>query len=239
MFELSYTKAHTYLNCPWLYKLKFLDNWKAPPSPHAALGLSIHKALEIFHKRRLKTLEELCDCLDKVWERVGYRDAEEELVFYDKAKLILKTYLEKVASRWDGEVLELEKKFFLDLPAIGIKLQGIIDRVDRMPDGSFAVVDYKTHAEPWSQERLKGDLQITLYQKAARESLGLLDIRLYFFFVAQGTLVEVTRQGEDWATAEKALVEVKQKVEGGQFTPNTNHCQYCEMKKSCKYSICK
>lgn len=239
MFELSYTKTKTYLNCPWLYKLKVIDNLKAPPSPEAAMGIAVHKALELFHKKRSKTLDELQEALDRVWERAGYTSPEQELGFYDKARLVLKTYFEEIASSWEGETIEAEKQFFLDLPSIDVRLQGLMDRIDAMPDGSYALIDYKTHSAAWSQERLSQDLQITLYEKAAREALGFSPVRLYFFFVAQGKCVEVSRLQDQWVTAEATLKEVKEKIQRGDFSPNTTFCAYCEMNRTCQYSICR
>ena len=97
MIEISYTKVRAYLNCPWLYKLKFMDGWKAPPGPEASLGISLHKALEKFHGGAANFLEALFASLDDVWDRAGYQDASQELFFYDKARSILSLYLENIA----------------------------------------------------------------------------------------------------------------------------------------------
>lgn len=184
----------------------------------------------------MKTLDELYESLDRVWERVGYRNVEEEFIFYDKARVILKTYFEEIALKWEGSVEAVEKQFFLDLPAIGVKLQGILDRVDKMPDGSWALVEYKSQGEAWAQERLATDLQMTLYNKAAQEALGLVKIRLYFFFLSQGKYLEVTRSSGDWVVAERVLKDVRQGVEKADFTPNTNYCAFCDMNKTCQYA---
>ncbi|MBI4063564.1 MAG: PD-(D/E)XK nuclease family protein [Elusimicrobia bacterium] len=258
MFELSYSKARAYLNCPWLYKLKYLDEWKAPPSPQASLGLSVHKALERYHLKQKflddplslpspsrgegkgeggpRGEEAILAALDDVWDRAGYANSGQELEFYDRAQLMLKSYVSEIESKWNGKVFFVEKEFFLDLPQAGMKLRGILDRVDQMPDGSYALVEYKTHAVQWSEERLKDDLQVTVYNHAAQEALGLAGIRLFFFFVSQGKIVEVIRGHEDWAKAVEILNQVKAGVLSRKFDPDTSYCPHCEMNKNCRYS---
>src|SRR3989344_2471201 len=65
--ELSYSKISAYRFCPWKYKLLYHDGRRVPPNPHISLGQSVHKALEEFHKREGKTLDELLEAYDKVW----------------------------------------------------------------------------------------------------------------------------------------------------------------------------
>jgi ATP-dependent helicase/DNAse subunit B len=60
--------------------------------------------------------------------------------------------------------------------AIAFSLRGLIDRVDRAPNGQLRVIDYKT-AGPWSYSKRaisEGEkLQLPLYALAARDALGL------------------------------------------------------------------
>ena len=48
-------------------------------------------------------------------------------------------------------------------------VRGRVDRVDELPDGSFELIDYKT-GRPKSEDDLRDDVQLSLYQLAARES---------------------------------------------------------------------
>jgi len=50
----------------------------------------------------------------------------------------------------------------------GTKLTGRIDRVDRAPDGSVVIVDYKT-GKARSQEDADESLQLSIYAMAAHE----------------------------------------------------------------------
>ncbi|MFC1522073.1 RecB family exonuclease [Elusimicrobiota bacterium] len=239
MLDLSYTKVRTYLNCPWLYKLFFIDNKKTPPSPHSSLGHSVHKAFAKFHECGGKSIEEIEDALNDCWESIGYKNAAQELDFFDKAKQILTTYIDNIACTWDSEILGIEKSFKFEIPQLNIKIQGIIDRVDRLSDGSIAIIDYKTHAQIWNETRLKEDMQITIYAQAAINAMGMKNPKLFFFFVSHGIVREVIRSEADWEQLKNTLSDIAVKLQGGQFPCRTEYCQWCDMKNSCGYSIVK
>ena len=51
-------------------------------------------------------------------------------------------------------------------------MRGRVDRVDRLPDGDYELIDYKT-GERKSEAELENDLQLALYRLAAREAWEL------------------------------------------------------------------
>lgn len=74
----------------------------------------------------------------------------------------------------EGEALDQEQPVLLQLPGQRpLRLRGRIDRIDRRPDGSYLVVDYKTGSDYDAQKRYAGGrrLQFALYALAARELL--------------------------------------------------------------------
>ena len=48
-------------------------------------------------------------------------------------------------------------------------LRGRVDRVDRLPDGGYELIDYKT-GRPKSAAQLRDDVQLSLYAVGAREA---------------------------------------------------------------------
>ncbi|MEK6542865.1 MAG: PD-(D/E)XK nuclease family protein [Elusimicrobiota bacterium] len=238
MTELSYTKIRSFLDCPWLFKLRFIEEWKAPPSPQASLGISLHKALELYHASGDTRQIELSACLDTVWERAGYRDAQEELGFYDRAQEILGSYQRDIVPKWRGTIWAIEKDFTLELPDEDVRLMGTIDRIDHMPEGGYCVIEYKTHAEPWQQTRIDDDLQMTIYAHGAETALGLAGetLDLCFFFVAQGRCVATRRHDEHWDKALAVIRDVADLLRSGDYTPDTTHCGGCQMRNICVHS---
>ncbi len=62
----------------------------------------------------------------------------------------------------DREPIAQEKKGALELPDVGVTLTGRIDRVDRRPDGSLAIYDYKTGSVPSASQQEHFDKQLLL-----------------------------------------------------------------------------
>ena len=69
-------------------------------------------------------------------------------------------------------------------------LRGRVDRVDRHPDGSYELIDYKT-GRARTPSQLKDDIQLSLYQLGARESWRLESSRQSYYYVLDDEKVPV------------------------------------------------
>ena len=69
---------------------------------------------------------------------------------------------------------------------------GRIDRIDRRPDGSVAIVDYKT-GKARDQEDADESLQLSLYAIAAKEKWGYTVGALSFYNLEENVPVITTR----------------------------------------------
>jgi len=72
----------------------------------------------------------------------------------------------------------------LPQPASGIQIRGYIDRVDRAPDGSLRVIDYKAGSSRISARELEEGtrLQLPLYALAVQDALGLGSVSDGFYW---------------------------------------------------------
>jgi ATP-dependent helicase/DNAse subunit B len=81
----------------------------------------------------------------------------------------------------DAETLKLE------FEGVKFAIRGVVDRIDRLPDGSLAIIDYKsassTRYTPGHFER-GARLQVPLYALAVHETMGLGDVSdgIYWHF---------------------------------------------------------
>ncbi len=69
-------------------------------------------------------------------------------------------------------------------------LRGRVDRVDRLPDGEYELIDYKT-GRPKSAAQLAEDVQLSLYAVGARESWRLEASRQAYYYLLDDQKVEV------------------------------------------------
>jgi putative RecB family exonuclease len=74
-----------------------------------------------------------------------------------------------------AEPIATEQEFYLRLgsgrgaPVI----YGLIDRIQKTPDGEIEIVDYKTNRQNKSRDQVLADLQLPIYVLACREAVGL------------------------------------------------------------------
>ncbi len=145
MLKVSISSLGTYESCPRKYKYEKIDKLPRKSFEHLDVGNYVHEVLEYFHKRLNEDAtqhpETLLKSLAKeIWEKYKFKVSPEGL---EKSKELLKAYLGHVgASAWPN-VLATEDRFSLDLSE-DVMIRGVIDRIDRLPDGSLQIVDYKT-----------------------------------------------------------------------------------------------
>ncbi len=127
-----------------------------------------------------------------------------------------------------------------------VQLRGRIDRLDKLPDGTYEVVDYKT-----GRLRLPGglgatyaggrQLQHALYALAAAQLLRACDqgarvVRSgYYFPTTRGRGERVIRPVASPSDLQAVLRDLFDLLAAGAFvhTPNSDDCRYCEFPRAC------
>ena len=126
--------------------------------------------LERFHKEPPEAGEDGLRALNRLfeagWRRTGFGSTDDELQYRDRGREALRLYWERERVA-EGEPVWLERKF--DFKVGDHHVRGRVDRVDRLPDGDYELIDYKT-GERKTEEELESDLQLALYRLAAREA---------------------------------------------------------------------
>lgn len=231
--ELSYSKISAFRFCPWKYKLVYEDGLRTPPNPYTSLGSTVHKALEEYHKIPAGSLDDLMEIYNRVWINEGFQSPQQTMHFYDKGQKMLARYYESAKAR-KSEIVAVEKEFVF--PVGQRNLRGVIDRIDRLPDGTCEVIDYKTHAEMWDSSRIDSDLQLTFYALGCRKALNMEPSALSYFFLAHDKVVTTVRTEAQTAEALALFEEVAKKIEARELSPNLSMCTRCDFKTSCAYS---
>ncbi|HXD66429.1 MAG TPA: ATP-dependent DNA helicase [Solirubrobacteraceae bacterium] len=237
---LSATDIDTYRTCPLKYKFARVFRIPQEPTLHQRFGILVHQVLERYHAagRDANTgptqpgLPELLGLLETGWRRGGFGDSEEERQLRGKAASALTRYHERFRSE-EGEPVWFERQFTFKLgPHL---LRGRVDRVDRLPDGEYELIDYKT-GRPKSAAQLVDDVQLSLYAVGARESWRLEASRQAYYYLLDDQKVAVPAdEGDRGEWVQEVAMEVAEGIlsQGFEPTPSFAACSMCDYRLVC------
>lgn len=234
MRRLSFTSIDTYENCPAKWRFTYVDGLGRGSSPYLAFGVSIHEALEWFHKRPVPvapSLDDLLARLDEVWVSDGYASPEEEAQWRTHGREVLTRYH---ADNADPFVLPagIETPFTIEIE--GVRVSGKIDRLDRLPDGGYEVIDYKTNRKLPPKSKVAQDLQLSIYHLAARELWDIDPVKLTMYYVLPGHRISTTRTPAQLDEVRRRIATVAQRIEAERFDPTPNPlCGWCAFQPIC------
>jgi len=235
MLSLSASDLSLYLTCPLKYKFARVFGIPQEPTINQRFGILFHNVLERFHKEPPENPEEGLRVLNQLfeagWRRTGFGSSDDELQFRDRAREALRLYWERERES-EGEPVWLEKKF--DFKVGDHHVRGRVDRVDRLPDGDYELIDYKT-GERKSEEDLDSDLQLALYRMAAREAWGIEASTGSYYYVLDAEKVPAPTRPDDAERVERTVLQVGEGILSQDFEPRPSPtvCSWCDYRLIC------
>jgi DNA helicase-2/ATP-dependent DNA helicase PcrA len=228
---LSASDIETYRSCPLRYKFARVLRIPTQATRHQRFGIAVHQVLERFHTQGGGPLEQLLALLEESWRRAGFGLDAEDGVLHEKALAALRLYHERL-SQQRCEPVWFERAFSFSLGRHHVR--GRVDRVDRLPDGSYELIDYKT-GRPRSEQQLQQDIQLSLYAIAAKESWGLhTSSQAYYYLLDdQKAPLPSTVGGAEWVR--QTAVEIAEAILQERFepTPSPAACGMCDFRIVC------
>lgn len=232
---LSHSSLSMFSECPQKWKFKYVDRIPEKPRHFFSFGSSVHAALEFFYGVKTlpaPTLEEVLEHYKKVWMPQGYKDPGQEAEYFEQGREIIANFYHKhIADYAIPYFVEYNFNFKVD----GVPVTGKVDRIDKLPDGTLSVVDYKT-GKALAAERVKGDAQLTMYQMACEELLGAKVARLSFYHLPSLKEQAVDRHEPKLVEGlRKKIVGTAEAIGKDKFepTPNEQTCRWCDYKPIC------
>jgi DNA helicase-2/ATP-dependent DNA helicase PcrA len=228
---LSASDIDTYRTCPLRYKFARVFRIPSEPTLNQRFGIVVHQVLERYHQSGGRSVDELLGLLDAAWRRGGFGGGDEEVQLRGKAESALRRYEERCRAE-DGEPVWFEKSFQFRLGPH--TLRGRVDRVDRLPDGGYELIDYKT-GRPRSAAQLREDVQLSLYAVAAREAWDVESEVQSYLYVLDDEKVPLPAEEIDRAWITETVLEVAEGIGGQGFEPTPSYaaCAICDYRIAC------
>lgn len=234
MLCLSYSSVSAYLKCPLSYRLRYVDRLPTKKTPALAFGSSLHGALEKFYSQPVPappTLERFMIMLDESWVSEGYADVDEETKYREHGRQVLAGFYDANAAAYRLPAA-VEERFRLELD--GVLLSGVIDRLDRLEDGGYEIIDYKSNRRLPARKYVEQDLQLSIYHMAVERVWGVTPSRVTMYYLVHNQPVSFQRTAQHVAEAEEVVMRTATLIGEGRFDATPNRlCDWCDYRTLC------
>jgi putative RecB family exonuclease len=199
---------------------EFVDRGQVPPLP---------KVIDRYHQ----LFDEHYDA-----ERVRIVKTGTDVAFYrELGTRCLHNYYRQHYPFDAGETLGIEQRVLFNLDEAGqYRVQGIIDRISRAPDGTVEIHDYKTGQWVPSQDKLDTDRQLALYQLGLQKEYGPdQPMRLVWHYVARGITRSSERTSEQLDELRRQTIDAIDEIQLERaYEPKKSRlCDWCEYRSIC------
>jgi len=248
--RISYSGLDTFSTCPAKYKFQYIDRIKVPKSKELVFGTLIHECLRMFHEPNQPTPlseDDFLKYFTQRWDSSVYQDTQEEaFAFHQGIDMLKKYYAHNRGEEFN--IVNLEAPF--EVPILGNRVSptvsqelhqvtGRIDRVDKLADGTFEVIDYKTNKKMPAQGEVDKNLQLSVYYLGLTNrwpSLGKENrpVKLSLYFLRHGEKLSTIRTGQQIDESKERILSLIEQVKGSNFEPRANPlCNWCQYQPHC------
>ena len=246
----SHSRLSSYEQCPFKYKLKYVDRVKAAlgTTIEAFVGSVVHEALQwlygLARDGRVATKDELVEKYQELWEAEWNDD-----IRIIKKELNTEHYRSNgqkwVEQYWDhyqpfdqGITIDMECRVYIDLPSGG-KVMGYIDRLEKVGNKHFVIHDYKTSGKLPTPHETETDRQLALYMLGIKQRYpDLRKIDLVWHFVRFDEEVWSERTDAELQTIAEQTTRLIATIEAAVANQNlptktSALCNWCEFRPQC------
>lgn len=250
---LSPTQINMYVRCGEQYRRRYIEKESLPPGISMLKGTSIHRGAEKNFSQKIESHADLdkksivdysVSVLEETIKHEGLLlNSEEESrgksVVVDEAKIstveLAGLLMDEVTPKY--QPIEVEQRYQVELESSSHDLNGIID----MKIESGQIMDLKTSAKSWSQERLDKDLQFTFYGLMDRVKTGvnpkpMILENLVTTKKPKTLTLETNRTQEDFDVLVNRMNAIVEGINKGIFIPAQPDSWICS-EKFCGYAL--
>lgn len=263
--KFSFSQINAYQRCPYQYKLMHVLKIPMKGSASFSFGNTIHNTLQKFYEEvqelnnakqeslfstptkiekkdgevLVPSLEKLLEIYESKWIADWYKSKKQRESYFEKGKDLLKVFYSSQEGNW---TIPVSLEGFFKIKVGDYLINGRIDRIDQLEDGSLEIIDYKTGK---AKEKLSTDdrQQLLIYQIAAQtlpeyRNIGEVS-KLTFYYVNNDLRNSFVGKDKDIEKLQDKLIKTIEEIREGNFKakPNKHVCAYCDFKEICQFRI--
>ncbi|MGH3712357.1 MAG: RecB family exonuclease [Micromonosporaceae bacterium] len=245
--SLSPSRAADFKTCPLLYRLRAIDRIPEQPTPDQLRGTLVHAVLErLFDLPAAeRTVAAAQGLVTPQWQRLT-EEAPELAELFDDAT---------AAQQWLGSAGQLVEGYFaVEDPqrlepaeretkvevtvGDGLRLRGIIDRLDVSPAGDIRVVDYKSGGAPREAFEARALFQLKFYALVLWRTRGVVPRVLRLLYLSDREACDYAPEPDELLRFERTLMALWQAIERAteakEFRPKPSKlCGWCRHQALC------
>lgn len=245
--SLTPSKVSSFKDCALAFRFSAIDRLPEPPSVAALRGTLVHTvleklfwehpqgnrdssaALQILEREKHIFFEE-----DPEWQQLDLDEKQREAFAREAEALVLNYFKLEDPNSVNAIGMELMLEARID----SMLLRGIIDRLDRLDDGSLVVVDYKTGRSPGTMDESAKLSGVHFYAYLCEEVLGERPTSVRLMYLKDPVTVSQVPSSQSiramagrttavWSAVERAC-------EREDFRPNPGRlCSWCPFHEYC------
>lgn len=242
--SLSPSRVSSFTDCALKFKYSAIDRMQEPPSEATARGTLVHRALERLHAEVPAGKRTPTVALDLLWDSAPeVLDGDEygSLSLPDRdgfigecEPMVHNSFLLEDPNEVNAIGLEL----FCTVELGGLKLRGIIDRLDKRDEDRLVIVDYKTGRAPGPKYEHSKMVGIHFYAYMVEQLLGVRPASIELHFLREPVVISTTPSDQAIRQLQRKTTAVWSAIEKAcatdDFRPRKSKlCNYCAFHGLC------
>lgn len=211
----SKSQLGMFANCPFSWKLRYIDKIKPDVVESLDKGFQIHKVFELFYP-------------DKDFDK-ALKEAQFPIEYLDKYKFHLDNFKDWI-SKYPNEPYVKEGS-----QTIG-NIIGIVDRADLIGDNKLFIIDYKTSVGKGNIKDYLKELLLYAYLIQEKHKMEVVKVGIYFSANNQFIVEDVTQEQikKNYEEIQEEIKLNEEMISLDMLEPSTGYwCSWCGFKKHC------